>query len=159
MKTIFWVLIGIVLVSAIVGAFAWGYVSSIEKPVKSGNYTASPPIKINYSNIETQLSKSSLVKAIPSGEIASLKFYNFNSGERTFEKSFVLKKGSLVEGNEKADVELWIHSKYLNELTNQNFCAILKKANQNGDLSIETNLSTVALGWKFKSMYEFKDCF
>lgn len=30
---------------------------------------------------------------------------------------------------------------------------------QNEDLEIERSLSTVSLGWKFKSMMKFKDCF
>ena len=159
MKGVFKFLIGIALIFAMFSAFILGYVFSLDKPSKSENQVTVSPIKVNYSNIEVQLSNNSLINAIPPNEEVSLKFYNFNSGNRSLEKSFVLKKGSLVEGNGKADIELWIHSKYLDELTNQNFCEVLKEASQNGDLSIETNLSSTSLAWKFKSMYGFKDCF
>lgn len=158
MRKLFWVLTIILFFLAVMASFIIGYLVSIRGPIENNDVNI-PVIQINYSNIETQLSQTYLVKAIPSEETASLKFYNFDSGERTIEKSFLIKQGSLVESDETAEVVLLLHSKYLAELTNKNFCETLKKANQNGDLSIETNLSEISLAWKFKSMYEFKDCF
>jgi hypothetical protein len=157
MKKIFWVLI-VFFILVIAGSFIFGYVNSTKFEGPAGNYS-SVAVPINYSNIEVELSQSYLIKAVPSGEAVSLKFFNFDSGERQTEKSFIIRKGSLIEGEEKTEVNLLLHSKYLEELTNQNFCEVLKKANQNGDLEIETDLSDISLGWKFKSMYDFKDCF
>jgi hypothetical protein len=158
MGKIFWVLTSIFFFFAVIISFAVGYIFSIKGPIENKDANI-PVIPINYSNIETQLSQTYLVKAIPSEEVVSLKFYNFDSGERTIEKSFLIRQGSLMESDEASEVVLFLHSKYIADLTNKNFCETLKKANQNGDLSIETNLSEVSLAWKFKSMYEFKDCF
>ncbi len=158
MKKLFLVITILFFSLAVMASFAIGYILSIKGPIENEDINI-PVIQINYSNIETQLSQTYLVQAIPSEETASLKFYNFDSGERTIEKSFLIKQGSLIESDEAAEVVLFLHSKYISELTNKNFCETLKKANQNGDLLIETNLSEIYLAWKFKSMYEFKDCF
>ena len=120
-----------------------------------------PPIKVGYNNMEEELSKNSLVQSLPKDSIILLKFYNFNSEERVWEKAYVLGKGEASETpnfNEKADIVLSLDSKYLKELTNKNFCSIIQKANKNGDLGFETDLSKISLAWKFKSAYEYKDC-
>jgi len=125
------------------------------------NDLLSPAVSIGYYNMEEELSKNSVVQALPDNSVLLLKFYNFNSGERAWEKAYIIKKGVATETSnfdEKADVTLFIHSKYLQELTNKNFCEITKKANQNGDLGSYTELSSMALAWKFKSMYKYKDC-
>ena len=85
--------------------------------------------------------------------------YNFNSGERQFENIYILKNDGIVLGSlDEAKITLSLHSKYLNDLTNKNFCSILKTANTNGDLGIETELSKAKLAWEFKSMNNYKDC-
>ena len=158
MKNIFWVLIGIVVVSAIVGVFALGYIQSIEKPVSSGVPT--PTIKINYSNFASEISKNSMIKALPKNEKVLLKLYNFNSGERAFEKRYYLSATNIEETNdENAEVIVLMSSKYMDELTNKNLCSVFKKANNNGDLGIESSISMASLAWKFKSMMKYKDCF
>ena len=120
--------------------------------------TPTPAINITYQNIASQLSKNSMIKDLPDGSTLLLKFYNSSSAERQLEKSYLITTGKIVEGETVVDITLLLHSKYLTELTNKNFCAIIKKANQNGDLGVETNLSSTALAWKLKSMYQYKDC-
>jgi hypothetical protein len=128
-------------------------------PKKIQKSVSSPTIAVNYSNFEKVLSKSSMIKDLPNeGEIL-LKFYNFNTGERVFEKTFLLKKERIVETEQKdSEIIILLHSKYLKELTNKNLCNIFKKANLAGDLSIETNLSKTSLSWKFKSMIKYLEC-
>jgi len=157
MKKIISIFLGIVLIGIITGLFVFAYVDSLPVKVIKAS-TPTPTISVNYSNFATVISKNSIVKDIPSGVTILLKFYNFDSGERTFEKSYIITSGKIVGGDGKADITILLHSKYLKELTNKNFCAITKKANQNGDLGIETNLSSAALAWKLKSMYQYKDC-
>lgn len=124
-----------------------------------GARVVSQPVQITYGNIESYLSGNSLVRDLPEGAVINLRFYNFNSGERQWEKSYILTKGSAREGlSESADIELTLHSKYLAAFTNQNFCGVVKQANANGDLGFESSLSKVSLLWKFKSMTKYKDC-
>jgi len=52
-----------------------------------------------------------------------------------------------------------MHSKYLNELTDQNLCSIIRKAKSNNDLGIEMHISYAALLWKYRTVLKYKDCF
>ncbi|MDO8517438.1 MAG: hypothetical protein Q7S33_04930 [Nanoarchaeota archaeon] len=124
-----------------------------------------------------------MIQALPDNSALLLKFYNvrnstalisehpknptnnqedfsdFNSGQRQWEKTYAITKGSVKEGNvENPDITILLSSKYLNELTTSNFCSIIKKAKANNDLGIETSLSTPSLLWKFKSMTKYRDC-
>ncbi|MDO8517441.1 MAG: hypothetical protein Q7S33_04945 [Nanoarchaeota archaeon] len=120
---------------------------------------SAPPIKITYENFASMLSKNSMIQALPDNSALLLKFYNFNSGQRQWEKTYAITKSSVKEGNvENPDITILLSSKYLNELTTSNFCSIIKKAKANNDLGIETSLSTPSLLWKFKSMTKYKDC-
>lgn len=144
----------IILIIAISAAVILEYKE--QKPIASS--TPTPTININYSNFAGFLSESDLVKDLPKDATLLLRFYNFNSGEREWEKSYVMKKGVVVEGMSEADIIFIMHSKYLDTLTNKNFCNIIKLAKENGDFGIETKLSKTALLWKFKVMYKYREC-
>lgn len=130
-----------------------------EQKSTSTSSNSAPATSITYQNLAPELSKNTIIKAIPEGSTILLKFYNFDSGEREWEKSYILKKGSITEGESDAEIVLSLHSDYLKGLTNTNFCSVIQKANQNGDLGFETDLSKTALLWKFKSMMNYKECF
>ena len=116
--------------------------------------------RISYDNLVGILSGNQMIKDLPSDAVLLLRFYNFNSGERAWEKSYVLRKSEVKEGFvDKADLTLALHSKYLSQLTTDNFCSIIKSAKQNGDLGAYSELSTAALLWKFKSMLKYRECF
>ena len=126
----------------------------------NGSKLSAQVVKVNYSNIEKELSKNEVIVNLPSEAKILIKFYNFNSGERTWEKSYILSQGAVKEGTlENPDVILSLNSKYLDELTTQNFCAVIKKAKENNDLGIEFSGSETALLWKYKGMLQYKDCF
>ncbi|MCD4759676.1 hypothetical protein K8R33_02220 [archaeon] len=126
----------------------------------TGQYATSNSVDINYDNLAEHLSKNSVVRDLPDNTKILLRFYNFDSGSRIFEKSFVLTNSGVSEDYiSDADLVLMIHSKYLNEWNSRNFCGVMSKANRNGDLGIESSLSTVKLLWKFKSMNKHKSCF
>jgi len=116
-------------------------------------------VAINYNNFIEQMSRQSLVRDLPSdGEIV-LKFYNYNSGEKEYEKSFILKSDSVEEGDsENADILIEMHSRYIEVLTNKNFCSVVPQAKKNGDMSTDTKLSASKLSWKYKGMLKYKNC-
>jgi hypothetical protein len=132
------------------------YADSIPaKTAGSSNYAAA----LNYNNMISYLSGIQLVKDIPEGATLSLRFFNFNSGERQWENSYILTRGSAREGlADNADIYLTIHSKYLGQFTGNNFCAVIKRANANRDLGFESPLSKAGIAWKFKSMYQYREC-
>jgi len=153
MKT--WKIIAIILLLIIAGLLIYNYKLTGNAVKNTGTSQAVP---ITYNNIAQVLSSSDLVNALPESGSILLRFYNFNSGSREWEKSFIIKKGNVKEGTENADIILNLHSKYLSGLTTGNFCSMISQAKKNKDLGFETSLSTLSLGWKYKSMYKFRDC-
>jgi hypothetical protein len=114
---------------------------------------------ITYANIEQQLSQNDIVKDLPENAVLLLQFYNFKTGFRVWEKSYILKKNYVKEGSiENPDLTITLSSKYLGQMTPGNFCNVIQIARANNDLGIYTELSNTQLLWKFKSMYEYREC-
>jgi hypothetical protein len=118
-----------------------------------------PTINVSYDNLAEVLSRNSMVRSLPKDSEVLLKFYNFDSGEREIEKSFLFGEKIIETSQDSAEVMIFIRSKYLSGLTNKNLCSTFKRANQAGDLSIESSLSFARMTWKYKSMMKYKDCF
>ena len=133
---------------------------SVGNKVYSGNVVSNPATDITYENLAGFLSRNAVIKDLPEDSSVLLKFYNFDSGSREWEKSFVLTKGNVEEGSvDIPDLTIYLHSKYLDGWNSRNFCNIMSEANRNGDLGYETSLSSVKFAWKFKSMNKHKSCF
>jgi hypothetical protein len=161
MKKILGILIGIFVLVALgaVGA-AYYFLNDSDPESVIQNSTPTPTIKVSYVNFAEIISKNYVIKELPENAVIQLKFFNFDSGSQTWEKSFIMKRANVQEGNiDSADITLTLHSKYLKELTDKNFCDVIKKANSNGDLGFESSMSTTALAWKFKSIMKYKSCF
>ena len=149
------IFIAVVVIALLIGWFMQ------PKPVVNSTSTHTPAINITYKNLASVLSKNSMIQSVPENTELLLKFYNFNLGQRQWEKAFIIKKGAVVETtnlDEKADIILTLDSKYLKGLANQNFCSMIQQANKNGDLGFESSSSQASLAWKFKSMYKYRDC-
>ena len=153
------VIFSILIVVALIAYYSLG----LQGPAENQNYQTSYAVKatpITYENIEDVLSGNDMIKRLPENSEVSLKFYNFNTGSRVWEKSYVLKKGLVEEGASiNSDITLSVHSKYFNELTDQNLCSTIKKAKNNNDLATEIHISYAALLWKYRSALKYKDCF
>jgi len=125
-----------------------------------GNSVSVPAIPINYNNFEKEMSENYVIQALPDNAKIALKFYNFNSGQRQWENSFILNRANVTGGIlQNPDITLSLSSQYLKELTNTNFCQIIQKANKNGDLGMEFNLSGASLAWKYKNVLKYRSCF
>jgi len=123
-------------------------------------FTPSAPVSITYSNIESELSKNTVVNALPKDSKVLIKFYHYEGDNRVIEKVYSLSKGSVKEGTiESPDLILYLDSSYLSELTTQNFCSVIQKAKTNGHLGIEMVASSISVAWKYSGMLKYKDCF
>lgn len=130
-----------------------------KRAVNNLQTSSGPTINITYENFAQTMSKDSIIRNLPKDSEVLLRFYNFTGEKRVFERNFILKYDGILETNQsQSEVMILIHSKYLSGLTNKNLCSTLKRANQAGDLGIETSLSSISLAWKFKSMTKYKDC-
>jgi len=135
----------------------------IVTPNNNGNSPIEPvyrqAIAEDYANLIEILEQSPMIKDLPNDGVLMLSFYNFDTGERTWEKNFVLKKGNVEEGTTNDyDLKLIMHSKYLTILSSTNLCQVISLAQGNGDFATETDKSTLSLGLKYSSMMEYKDC-
>lgn len=149
-------LIAIILAAALL-VFASMYVVWMPQNNESG--VQGEARKITYENFAEEVSKQSLVRDLPKEAAIQLKFYTFEGDDRKIVKSYILKAQNVEEGQlDDSDMTILLHSQYINELTSSNFCTIVAKAKQNGDLAVESELSSVALAWKYRSMTKYKKC-
>jgi len=139
----------IVILCLVIGGIIFGvYYKSLGKNQTSSN--SGPTINITYQNLASELSKTSIVKAIPKDSSIALKIG---------EKEYILENDGIREGKIDSDITITLPGKYIEGLTNKNLCSVIQKANNNGDLGFDTTLSKVSLAWKFKSMYNYRSCF
>ncbi len=147
-----------VILAVVIVAVSLFFVRPAEKTT-GGSGTPTPGIPISYANIEEELPNAGPILALPEGAVILMKFYHFDDDTRIWEKEYTITKGNVVEGaTDNPDITLVVHSKYLDILTTKNFCSVVAQANKNGDLGMETELSTIALAWKFRSMSEYRKC-
>lgn len=148
----------IFLAAALILLFAYSLIN--QNALSNQTSYAVKATPITYENIEDVLSGNNIVKVLPEDAQMILRFYNFNTGSRVWEKSYTLKKGSVKKGaSANPDISLSMHSKYFNELTDQNLCSTIKKAKNNDDLGVEIYISQAALLWKYRSILKYKECF
>ena len=152
MKKNVWVILGIVLIIAVI---AFGFLNSSAPHFSNANV-----VSIDYANMEEELPKLPIVQSLGHSAVVQLKFYNFDTGQRQWENSYVIEGDSVKKGiANNPDVTVIMSSKYLKELTNQDYCSVIKKANQNGDLGMEYGLSKLMLLVRYGNMLKYKECF
>ena len=128
-------------------------VTSKTQEVKIYPLSASERIKV-----ASIIESSEFIKDVPKKGIISLRFFDFKEGERIWQDGFLIgKKGILNEG--KPDIYLSLHSKYISQLNNDNFCETIRKANQNGDLGFYSEKNEAILLIKYVGMLKHRDCF
>jgi len=129
---------------------------------KSGSNTGTVQnvtYNVTKQNLIPFLESQQFVKALPKDMVILLKLFNTNTGEKEWEENYIIKKSSVKQTQLKGspDITINLHSKYISFI-GQDFCGTLKTAKNNGEMYIETGLSTIQLIWKMKSMLKYRDC-
>jgi hypothetical protein len=160
------ILLAVSIIVVFAGFFLFFYESEEDIPISIGNkvigghVVRTPATDITYDNLANHLSTNVVVKDLPDNTKVLFNFYNFDSGVREVERSFVLTNSEVYEGEvDNPDITMSIASHYLEEWNSRNFCSVMNKARNNGDLGYESDLSSIKLAWKFKSMNKHKSCF
>ncbi len=115
----------------------------------------------DYQRLEEILPQNEIIQLLPESARIKLSFFNFNSGSREWERTYILTTGNAIQGEaslSEVDMALIMHSRNLPLLKGDNFCEIIQSAQRNGDFAMETEKSTVSLGWKYKSIIGYRDC-
>ena len=118
-----------------------------------------PATQEDYQRLEDILPNNEIIQKLPGDAKINLVFFIVEAGEWVSEKNYIITTGDVVQGSaDDADMNLFINSKYLSKLTENNFCTIIKGAKSNGDFASQLQISTTSLLWKYKSIMSYKDC-
>ncbi len=159
MKKKWEILIGILVIAAIVIILLLNRFEETGQVINTGNSLSGTTNPVTYANIESYLSSNQVVKALPSSAAITLKFYNWDKGYREWEKSYILTKGSAAEGvAEDPDMTIIVASRYISQISSLGLCGVISQAKANGDLGTRTERSNLALMWKFKGMFSYREC-
>jgi len=113
----------------------------------------------DYSRLEQIIPQNEIIQKLPDDAKLMISFYNFKTGERTWERDYTITKGNAVEGySDDVDFVMVMHSRWLSILDNSNLCSVVQSAKMNGDFYIDLKSSKVKLLWKYKSVSSYKDC-
>ncbi len=104
------------------------------------------------------IESNSLLGDMPKAGIISLRFFDFKNGQRIWQDGFLIGHDGILQGGEP-DIAITLHSKYISEFDEHNFCEIIQKAKKNEDLGFTSLISSVKLLWKYKGMIKEKGCF
>lgn len=151
----------IILLIVLLGYFS-NPVSILGKAIDSGKGSASGnavQVQLTRENFNLFLQQQKVVSDLPKSAVISLRLYNFNSGERQWEKSYIITKGKVIEGNaENPDLDIILSSKYIYEIA-KDMCAGVNLAKKNGDIGFDLKISEAGFLWKYKSMFGYRSCF
>src|SRR3989338_3497575 len=109
------------------------------------------------------ISSSEIIKDIPDGKVISLRFFDFVNGDRIWQDEFLLTNNQsqhqlLGENASQPEIYITLHSKYISEITNNNLCEVLKKANKNRDLGFYSEYNKAVLLIKYTGMLKYREC-
>jgi hypothetical protein len=152
------IILGLIILLAI-GIFI---IIKDKKPEVTGNAGAQvqiTPLSSEQINILAQnVLSSEFIKDLPNNGAIALQFYDFVNGERVWQNGFLIgKDGFLNQG--QPDIVLIMHSKYISQLDGTNLCDIVKAAQTNGDMWVETEQNEAKLLLKYSGMLKYRDCF
>ena len=99
------------------------------------------------------------IKDIPEKYPILITFFSFDgNGNRVYHDSFLIGKNEFLSEGEP-EIYLAIHAKYISELTPDNFCEVIQRANKAGDLAFDSESNKASLLIKYRSMLKHRDCF
>ena len=119
-------------------------------------------VTLTKENLYLYIESQKMIQDLPKEAFILLRLYNFDTGVRQWEKSYLITKGNVEEINvqdideSKLDMEIIINSKYA---LSAEFCTAIKQARANNEFGYELKASKTTLLWKYKGMMKYADCF
>jgi len=150
------IILGIFL--AIILIVAYNQLSTTGKSIITQQIEGVPLSQEQQQKVVTTLTSSKFIKDVPKKNPISLRFFDFQNGQRRWRDGFLIGKNQLLTQG-KPTVYLTLDSKYISEFNQDNICEIIKKAKQNGDLGFHSKSNKASLLWKYKSMLKHRGCF
>ena len=115
-------------------------------------------IRPDFNALKTKLSSEQIVKDTPESSKIILMFYHDVENCRVIDKIYLLRNGEITERNVVSDVEILLHSDYVDDLMTGSLCDVSAKARSSGALYQKSNLEMSQLLWAYKSMVSHREC-
>lgn len=110
-------------------------------------------------NLEVYLENQEIIKDIPDNMVVVLKTYDVENREWIYKKSFIINGDDVDEGDSASyDAIIYIHSGQIENLKTQSLCEMIKTANANQELYIDSPLPETTLAWKFRNLWKYRAC-
>ena len=103
--------------------------------------------------VKAILDSAEFANDVPKKNPIELRFFSFKNGERIWHDAF------LIGGEKEPAIYLSLHSKYINELNENNLCEVIKNANKNKDLGFYSKYNKASLFIKYAGMLKYRSCF
>lgn len=114
------------------------------------------------SKVQQTILQNPLVQDLPKSGVISLRFYKFENNQRIWQDEFLITKTQLLSTStnlkQTPDVYVIMDSKYIPEITKDNLCEIVKKANLNGEFDITTDKNIPLLMIKYVKLIKYESC-
>jgi len=115
-------------------------------------------VRPDFDALKTKLSSEQMVKDTPESSKIVLMFYHDIGNCRMLDKIYLLRDGKIEERNVVSDVEILLHSDYVDDLMADSLCDVATKARSSGALLQKSNLEMSKLLWAYKSMISHREC-
>ena len=155
-----WIIIGIALILVIIVAILlFIFYKPLEENVMApGEYRYVPLSQAEIEKVSTTIVSSEFIKDVPKKDPVALTFFDFDEQGRVWQNSFLIGRDQLLSGGEPS-VSLALHSKYISQLDGTNLCEIIKEANKNEDLALNSQYGKARLLIKYAGMLKHRECF
>jgi len=107
--------------------------------------------------VQTVLS-SKFIADVPNKNPIALQFYDQQGNERIWRDGFLIGENQLLSQGEPS-IYLYLPSRYILQIDNDNLCDVIKKAKGNGELGFYSDYSKAILLIKYAGMLKHRDCF
>lgn len=162
MKKKYVIIVICILVLALAGFYIFPKISGKIVGIfdkKSNSEAGGTMMQLSMDNFYLFLQQQQVVKDLPSDSLISLKLYSFSTGERVWQKSYIISRGNVREGDAKnPDVSIIIDSKYIYDAA-RDLCSAVKNAKANGDFAADSSMATASFLWKYRGMIKYRTCF
>jgi hypothetical protein len=112
----------------------------------------------NFDELKNSLQNEDFVQDLPSKGSVRLRFFHFVGPCRIWDKAYYITRGLVEEKNQKADIDIWIDSKYADMFQTKDMCEVINLAREEGALGQWSDMTEAGLLWRYKSMLKYREC-
>tara|TARA_Y100000310_G_C20635114_1_gene790747 strand:- start:1072 stop:1560 length:489 start_codon:yes stop_codon:yes gene_type:complete len=154
-----WIIIGITLMlTTLIFLFLFIQPATTGKTVATGEYRYVPLSQAEIGIVTNTIISTEFISDIPEKDPVALTFFNFDGQGRFWQDGFLIGRDQLLSQGEPS-IYLAMHSKYISQLNGNNLCEIIKEANKNGDLAMDSEYGNAKLLIKYAGMLKHRNCF